>query len=108
MATVTVHEAKTKLSELLRRVEAGEEIIIARGDTPVAVLKCYDAERAELARRRRDGEGSLAGMAPVAPDEVWFTPMMDGEFGIGSHADDPAVDARKARKTKRVPARRRA
>lgn len=36
--TVTVHEAKTNLSRLLMRVSAGEEIIIARGDKPVARL----------------------------------------------------------------------
>lgn len=34
--TVKVAEAKTPLSELLTRVESGEEVIIARGDTPVA------------------------------------------------------------------------
>jgi prevent-host-death family protein len=37
-ARVTVHEAKTHLSRLLRRVEAGEEIIIVRGTVPVARL----------------------------------------------------------------------
>ena len=36
---VTVQEAKTQLSKLLRRVEAGEEITIRRGKVPVAVLK---------------------------------------------------------------------
>jgi prevent-host-death family protein len=36
--TVKVAEAKAQLSELLRRVEAGEEIVIARGDTAVARL----------------------------------------------------------------------
>jgi prevent-host-death family protein len=36
--TVKVGEAKTHLSDLLARVEAGEEIIIARGDVPVAKL----------------------------------------------------------------------
>lgn len=35
---VTVQEAKTQLSRLLRRVEAGEEIVIRRGRDPVAVL----------------------------------------------------------------------
>ena len=35
---VTVQEAKTHLSKLLRRVEAGEEITIRRGTVPVAVL----------------------------------------------------------------------
>ncbi|GAB7006199.1 type II toxin-antitoxin system prevent-host-death family antitoxin [Nocardioides sp. AN3] len=36
--TVGVHEAKTRLSELLRLVDAGEEIEIARGGQPVARL----------------------------------------------------------------------
>jgi len=38
MRTVKVHEAKTHLSRLLERVEKGEEITIARGNTPVARL----------------------------------------------------------------------
>jgi len=36
--TVNVHEAKTHLSRLLARVEAGERIVIARAGKPVAVL----------------------------------------------------------------------
>jgi prevent-host-death family protein len=36
--TVNVHEAKTHLSKLLERVEAGEEVIIARAGHPVARL----------------------------------------------------------------------
>jgi prevent-host-death family protein len=35
---VTVQEAKTQLSRLLRRVEAGESITIRRGREPVAML----------------------------------------------------------------------
>ena len=38
MTQVNIHEAKTKLSQLLARVEAGEEIIIARAGRPVARL----------------------------------------------------------------------
>jgi antitoxin (DNA-binding transcriptional repressor) of toxin-antitoxin stability system len=36
--TVKVGDAKTHLSDLLAKVEAGEEIIIARGDVPIAKL----------------------------------------------------------------------
>ena len=36
--TVKIGEAKTHLSDLLAKVEAGEEVIIARGDDPVARL----------------------------------------------------------------------
>lgn len=35
---VTVQEAKTHLSRLLRRVEAGEDVVIRRGSEPVAML----------------------------------------------------------------------
>lgn len=39
MATsVNMHEAKTHLSRLVERVEAGEEIVIARAGRPVARL----------------------------------------------------------------------
>lgn len=38
MIQVGVHEAKTTLSKLLRRVAAGEEITITRGGEPVARL----------------------------------------------------------------------
>jgi PIN domain nuclease of toxin-antitoxin system len=38
MLKVKVHEAKTNLSRLLARVETGEEIVILRGDNPVAKL----------------------------------------------------------------------
>lgn len=43
MTTVNIHEAKTHLSKLLRRVMNGEEIIIARAGKPVAVLSPYQA-----------------------------------------------------------------
>lgn len=36
--TVNVHQAKTHLSDLLRRAEEGEEIFIARSGRPVARL----------------------------------------------------------------------
>jgi prevent-host-death family protein len=36
--TVKVGEAKTHLSELLAKVEAGEEVVIARGNAPIARL----------------------------------------------------------------------
>ena len=38
MRTVKIHEAKTHFSALIADVQDGEEIIIARGDKPVAKL----------------------------------------------------------------------
>lgn len=80
MAVVTIHEAKTKLSELIRRVEAGEEIVIARGDKPVAILKDFNHE--DKGARRRAGMGSLAGKIPPIPDSVFFDPLPDEELAL--------------------------
>lgn len=38
MTTVNIHEAKSTLSRLLERVEAGETITIARAGKPIAQL----------------------------------------------------------------------
>ena len=38
MKVVKVHQAKTTLSKLIEQALAGEEVIIARGDTPVVQL----------------------------------------------------------------------
>ncbi|HEY0281177.1 MAG TPA: type II toxin-antitoxin system prevent-host-death family antitoxin [Rhizomicrobium sp.] len=49
MAVVKIHDAKTNLSKLIARVEAGEEIIIARDDKPVAKLTAMrEADGARL------------------------------------------------------------
>jgi prevent-host-death family protein len=39
--TVNIHQAKTHLSRLVERVEAGEEVVIARAGRPVARLVPY-------------------------------------------------------------------
>lgn len=45
MKTVTIHEAKTHLSRLIRECVQGEEIVIARGDRPVVRLVPVAAAR---------------------------------------------------------------
>lgn len=56
---VTVQEAKTQLSQLLRRVEAGEEVVIRRGRERVARLVRVqsDGPKCEI---WGDLEGSMA------------------------------------------------
>ncbi len=44
MRRVNVSEARSQFSQLLRAVEAGEEIVIARSGQPVARLIAHDAE----------------------------------------------------------------
>jgi prevent-host-death family protein len=62
-APVSATEAKARFAEWLRRVEAGEEIVIARHGRPVAVLvPAADMER--LRRLRRAGpEAGLVSLA---------------------------------------------
>lgn len=67
---VNVHEAKTELSRLLERVEAGERIIIARAGEPIAVLAPY---RSAVRRRRLGlfaGEAAMHGDFDVLPADL--------------------------------------
>ena len=48
---VTIHEAKTHLSKLIRKALAGEEIVIARGNRPLVKLVVLP----EVGRQRRIG-----------------------------------------------------
>lgn len=68
---VNVHEAKTHLSRLIERVLAGEEIVIARGGTPVAKLVPIDRRAARRTPGSARGRIRLADDfdAPL-PDEV--------------------------------------
>ncbi|HEX7290622.1 MAG TPA: type II toxin-antitoxin system prevent-host-death family antitoxin [Conexibacter sp.] len=62
---VTVQEAKTQLSRLLRRVEAGESITIRRGREPVAMLVRAPAKHGE-----RQIWGDLRGSIGPEFDEL--------------------------------------
>ena len=62
---VTVQEAKTQLSRLLRRVEAGESVVIRRGREPVAMLV-----RAPRGSGRRQIWGELEGSIGPEFDEL--------------------------------------
>lgn len=72
MATVTIHAAKTNLSQLLARVEAGEEIILARGKVPIAKLVPFQAP----ASKRRFG--ALCGVVSIGPE--FFDPLPEQEL----------------------------
>lgn len=61
MRPVNIYDAKTHLSELVKRAAAGEEIVIARDGKPAARLV---ALAAAPARR----PGAWAGRVWIAPD----------------------------------------
>jgi prevent-host-death family protein len=66
---VKVHEAKTRLSALLVAVEAGDEVVISRGDTPVARL-------VSVASRGSRELGFVGYRIP----ESFFAPLPDEEL----------------------------
>ena len=68
----SVHQAKTNLSRLLKEVSTGNEVIIARGEEPVAKLVAIGAGR------KKRIPGRLAGKISAAPDA--FAPLTDREL----------------------------
>jgi prevent-host-death family protein len=69
---VTIHAAKTNLSKLLARVEAGEEIVSTRGKSPIARLTRI---RPRPAARHF---GAMKGIVHVGPE--FFEPMTEAEL----------------------------
>jgi prevent-host-death family protein len=65
---VPVHAAKTHLSRLLARVEAGEVITIARGRTPVAKL-------VPIAPKAKREFGAMRALGPE-----FFEPLPEDEL----------------------------
>lgn len=70
MKTINIHEAKTHLSRLVERVQAGEEIVIAKAGRPAARLVPIEEARKPVKI------GGLKG-APV-PDD--FNTMFEKEI----------------------------
>lgn len=62
--SVTIHEAKTQFSKLVRRAEAGEEIVVRRGREPVARIAPLERKRGGVT-----GRGSMKGEIWMVSDE---------------------------------------
>lgn len=82
MTIVKIHDAKTNLSKLIARVEAGEEIVIARGNKPVAKLVTAEP------KKKRPQFGAMKGIWPNLPDEFFFAPLPEEELRAWEGADD--------------------
>ena len=72
--SVNIHDAKTHLSRLVERVEAGEEVIIARAGRPVARLVPY---RARVQQRQ---PGIWRGKVTLSPDFDAPDPLVEAAF----------------------------
>ena len=71
MIKVNIHEAKTHLSRLLEKVQKGEDVIIAKGNKPIAKLVLIE----ELKPERKIG--SAKGKVYIADD--FDAPLKDFE-----------------------------
>ncbi len=67
-----MHEAKTHLSKLLVRAEAGEEIVIARGSKPIAKLTAVENKLGPRV------PGRWKGLISIGPE--FFEPLPDDEL----------------------------
>lgn len=61
--SVTIHEAKTHFSKLVRRAEAGEEIVVRRGRAPVARIAPLERKNGGVT-----GRGSMRTEVVIAGD----------------------------------------
>lgn len=74
MTTMNIAEAKSKLSELVARAEAGEEVVIARNGKAAVRLVA-----AEPKPRRRPQIGVWDHLNIDVPDRVFFEPDLELE-----------------------------
>jgi prevent-host-death family protein len=74
MTTFTIHAAKTQLSKLIERAEAGEEVIIARREKPV--VRLVPIEQTKPKRQF----GAMKGRASVGPE--FFEPLREEELKL--------------------------
>ena len=81
MSTVVVntHQAKSRLSELIREAEAGAEVIVARNGRPVARIVAW--ESAVPARTPGDWRGRVEVHEDIVAPDPDMVALFDGETG---------------------------
>jgi prevent-host-death family protein len=76
MHTATIFEAKTNLSELVRRAQQGEEVVITSGRERKPVARLVAIDPAPESRR----VGFLEGQGDVGPE--FFDPLPEDELRL--------------------------
>ena len=84
MTVFTIHKAKTELSKLIQKAVAGEEIVIARGNTPLVKLTPIGD-----GKPKSRGWGAWKGKIEI-PDS-FFDPLPEEELEAweGKFGTDP-------------------
>ena len=76
MEFIDIHEAKSRLSKLVDRALAGEDIVIARAGTPV--VRLVPVRQGDSPRRGGQWEGKVR----IADDFDELPRDMAGDFGM--------------------------
>lgn len=76
--SVSMHEAKTHLSRLVARVEAGEEIVVKRGSVAVAKLVPLNPPRPKRRTPNRFADPKAKGIL----DDGFWDPLPDDHLGL--------------------------
>ena len=71
MKIVSVYEAKTHLSRLLKRVAAGDEVIISKSGKPVARLIAISSEQPKIILGSDRGKVRIAADFDEVPEEFF-------------------------------------
>jgi len=80
---VNIHAAKTNLSKLIERAEAGEDVVIARNGKPAVKLTPVDAPHAGLAEDAAEPivapvrERELPSWLGSLKGQIWISPDID-------------------------------
>ena len=85
MTSATIFEAKTNLSELIKRAQAGEKVVITFGRDKVPV-----AELQAVAPRKPKRLGALYTPGFKLGDAFW-EPLPEGWDGESDDPDDPLM-----------------
>ena len=83
MTTATIFEAKTNLSELIKRAQAGEKVVITTGRNRVPVAELHAVAPTQAKRL-----GAMHRPGFVLGEAFW-EPLPPGWDGEGDDADDP-------------------
>jgi antitoxin (DNA-binding transcriptional repressor) of toxin-antitoxin stability system len=82
MTTATIFEAKTNLSDLIKKAQAGEKVVITTGreKTPVAELTPIPVKKPQRL-------GFLKHLNLDIPDSAFFDPLPEEELRLWNEGD---------------------
>ena len=96
MQTVPIHQAKSQLSELIRAVEQGEEVVLTRhGKRVIRLIKEPETEQPSIEARRQAITAELealrakVGQSGPGFQEVWEDHKRERDARGEAWTDDP-------------------